>query len=136
MNVNEAIEYLKGQDLMSMEAGKYPVDDDFYYMVQEYTTKVRSEAKLEAHEKWIDIQWMLKGTEIIETEDISRLTVKEAYNPEKDVTFYEKPEVMSKTVLTDGAYVVLYPQNGHMPQVAVDEKPLAIKKVVAKVRVK
>lgn len=136
MNVNEAIEYLKGQDLMAMEAGKYFVDDDFYYMVQEYTTKLRAEAKLEAHEKWIDIQWMLKGTEIIETEDISRLTVKEAYNPEKDVTFYEKPDVMQTTVLTDGAYVVLYPQNGHMPQVARDEKPMAIKKVVAKIKVK
>ena len=136
MNVSEAIQYLKKQDLMAMEAGKYTVDDDFYYMVQEYTTKKRAEAKLEAHQQWIDIQWMLKGTEIIETADISRLTVKDAYNPDKDVVFYEKPDTMQTTVLTDGAYVVLYPENGHMPQVAVDEQPLAIKKVVAKVRVK
>ena len=136
MNIREAIDYLKKQDLINMEVGKYEVDDDFYFMVQEYTTKHRADAKLEAHEKWIDIQWMLKGTEIIETEDIARLTVIEAYDESRDVVFFEKPDVISQTCITPGAFVVLYPQNAHMPGVAVDDNPTPIKKVVAKIRVK
>ena len=136
MNVNEAIAYLRKQDLVNMDLGRYDVDDDFYYMVQEYTTQSRDLCRPEAHEKWIDIQWMLKGTEVIETADISKLKVTEAYNPEKDIVFYETPATMQQNILTPGAMVVLYPENGHMPKVATFGEPCDIKKVVAKIKVK
>jgi len=136
MNVNEAIEYLKKQNLDGMEVGRYDVDSDFFFMVQEYTTKQRKDARLEAHEQWIDIQWMVKGEEMIEVDDISRLTIQDAYNESNDVVFFEKPDVLSQIRLTKGTYVVLYPRNGHMPSVAVDDQPASVKKVVGKVRVK
>lgn len=133
MNVTEAVNYLKGLDLASIEVGKYAVDDDFYYMIQEYETQDVSACKMESHDKWIDIQWIISGTEAIETTDVSRLTVKVPYNPEKDITFFETPAVMQHNVLTEGSYVVLYPENGHMPKVAVDGS-VHVKKCVAKIR--
>lgn len=133
MNVLEATNYLKGLDLASLEVGKYVVDDDFYYMIQEYETQDISQCKMESHDKWIDIQWIISGMEAIETTDVSRLTVKVPYNPEKDITFFETPAVMQHNVLTEGSYVVLYPENGHMPKVAV-EGSVHVKKCVAKIR--
>lgn len=133
MNVNEAIAYLKSQDLAALEPGKYVVDDDFYYLIQEYDTQAMELCKMENHDKWIDIQWIVSGEEALYTTDISRLTVKVPYNEEKDITFYEIPAVMQKNVLTDGSYIVLYPENGHMPKAAVDG-PAAVKKCVGKVR--
>ena len=133
MNVLEATNYLKGLDLASLEVGKYVVDDDFYYMIQEYETQDISQCKMESHDKWIDIQWIISGVEAIETTDVSRLTVKVPYNPEKDITFFETPAVMQHNVLTEGSYVVLYPENGHMPKVAV-EGSVHVKKCVAKIR--
>ena len=133
MNVQEATNYLKGLNLASLEVGKYVVDDDFYYMIQEYETQDISQCKMESHDKWIDIQWIISGMEAIETTDVSRLTVKVPYNPEKDITFFETPAVMQHNVLTEGSYVVLYPENGHMPKVAV-EGSVHVKKCVAKIR--
>ena len=133
MNVQEATNYLKELNLASLEVGKYVVDDDFYYMIQEYETQDISQCKMESHDKWIDIQWIISGVEAIETTDVSRLTVTVPYNPEKDITFFETPAVMQHNVLTEGSYVVLYPENGHMPKVAV-EGSVHVKKCVAKIR--
>ena len=133
MNVQEATNYLKGLNLASLEVGKYVVDDDFYYMIQEYETQDISQCKMESHDKWIDIQWIISGVEAIETTDVSRLTVSVTYNQEKDITFFETPAVMQHNVLTAGYYVVLYQENGHMPKVAV-EGSVHVKKCVAKIR--
>ena len=133
MNVQEATNYLKGLNLASLEVGKYVVDDDFYYMIQEYETQDISQCKMQSHDKSIDIQWIISGVEAIETTDVSRLTVSVPYNQEKDITFFETPAVMQHNVLTAGSYVVLYPENGHMPKVAV-EGSVHVKKCVAKIR--
>ena len=45
--------------------GKYDLENGAYVSVQEYTTKARSEAKYEAHKKFIDIQMILSGKELI-----------------------------------------------------------------------
>ena len=37
-----------------------------------------------------------------------------------------------RSVISDGSYVILYPQNAHMPCIAID-KPIKVKKLVAKV---
>lgn len=134
MNVNEAIKYLSEKNLAEIPVGKYVVDDDFYYMIQEYETEAEENCKMESHKNFIDIQWIIEGVEVITTVDIARLTESKAYNPEKDVTFYQTPAVMQRNVLTAGSYVVLYPKNGHMPKIALDG-PAHVKKCVAKVRV-
>jgi len=135
MNVKEAIEFLKHADLENKAVGRYDVDDDFFYLVQEYETLDINECKMENHQKWIDIQLIISGVEAIETVDVSRLTSKIAYNEASDVEFFETPEVMQHNVLTSGSYIVLYPENGHMPKCAVDG-PVAVKKCVGKVRIK
>ena len=36
MTIEEAVCYLKKQDLAALEVGTYQVNDDFYFMIQEY----------------------------------------------------------------------------------------------------
>ena len=40
MTIEEAVCYLKKQDLAALEVGTYQVNDDFYFMIQEYETKI------------------------------------------------------------------------------------------------
>ena len=133
MRTEEAVKYLKSLDLENLEVGRYDVDEDFYYLIQEYETKPRAEAKLEAHREWIDIQYMIKGQEVIELEDISKVESITEYEP--DVEFFKVPETMCKVSITDGAYMIIYPSNAHMPGVAVNDQPQKVKKCVGKVRV-
>ena len=64
--------------------GKYDLENGAYVSVQEYTTKARSEAKYEAHKKFIDIQMILSGKELIAVSPIEKMTISDEYNEEKD----------------------------------------------------
>jgi beta-galactosidase beta subunit len=62
----KAFEVLTDPKLSQKKDGKYAIDgENIYYIIQRYTTKPFSESKLEAHRKYIDIQFLLAGTELI-----------------------------------------------------------------------
>lgn len=133
--IEEIMACLKGKDILAMEPGKYQEAEDWYYLVQSYDSKPEAQCRLEAHEKYVDIQWVLKGEERLDICAVEGLEVEEAYSEEKDVVFFKAPESMMQMVLTDGGYSVLYPENAHRPGRRVDEAtPVAIRKVVVKVK--
>ena len=50
------IDYLKANDLKSMEPGHYPIDgDNIFVNIQEGFGKTKDEAKVECHHEMIDI---------------------------------------------------------------------------------
>lgn len=130
--IKKALELLNNTDLESLEPGKHIINDWLYINVQEYMTKNISDCKYESHKKYIDIQMMINGIEAIETSDVNKLELETEYNEESDVMFWKKKSNQMRTVITDKSYVILYPQNAHMPCIAVD-KPVKVKKLVAKV---
>ena len=115
--------------------GKYELEDGAYVSVQEYTTKARKDAKYEAHKKFIDIQMILSGKEIIAVTPIDKMEIAEEYKDEKDVMFFKHNDECTDYVLEDGDFVILYPEDVHMPGVCVNEKSF-VRKIVVKVPVK
>ena len=116
-------------------AGKYEIDGkELYASVQEYDSKLAANAKFEGHRNYIDIQFVVSGTEIIKVADIAKMTLKTEYNTEKDVEFYEDNASASALVLSAGEYAVLFPQDIHMPCVAPEDKSAPVKKIVVKVK--
>lgn len=132
--VNLAIDYIRRLNLDELVAGqKYEVNEDFYYSLQEYETKPWEECILESHRKYIDIQWIAEGTEELQTCDVSCLALKNEYNEEKDIMFWKPQLNMTRVVLRDNTYIVLYPKDAHMGCIAVG-KPEKVKKIVGKVK--
>ena len=130
--INFTLDFLKKTNLEQLELGKLVINDWLYINVQEYITKDLSEGRFESHKKYVDIQMMIDGTEAIETSDIDKLELETAYDEDKDVMFWKKKPNLMRSVISNGSYVILYPQNAHMPCIAVD-KPIKVKKLVAKV---
>ena len=130
--IDFALDYLKKVNLKEMKLGKHEIKDWLYINVQEYITKNKSECKFESHKKYVDIQMMIDGIEAIETSDIDKLELDTAYDEDKDVMFWKQKSNQMRSVISDGSYVILYPQNAHMPCIAID-KPIKVKKLVAKV---
>ncbi len=87
MTLEEAVAYLKEEDLATMAVGTYEVDGDFYFMIQEYETKEAADCRLETHKNYTDIQWIISGEEAIDTVNVAGLTVEEAYDADRDVAF-------------------------------------------------
>lgn len=132
--INEAIEHLQNLNIFSIKIGTYQVNDNFYYMVQEYNTKSHKECRLESHRRYVDIQWIIHGEERIEVANISGLQIQEKYDHETDVAFWKIPSRRQQIVLRNGSYVVLYPENAHRPSMTVREQ-CTVKKIVGKVKV-
>ena len=114
--------------------GKYNLENGAYVSVQEYTTKARSEAKYEAHKKFIDIQMILSGKELIAVSPIEKMTISDEYNEEKDFMLFHHNDECTDYVLEAGDFLILYPQDVHMPGVCVNEKS-PVRKIVVKVPV-
>ena len=119
-------------DFTKVPLGKYELDgDNIYYMVQKYDTSP-DKTVAEAHKKYIDIQYIVKGEEIIAVSPIQSEKTEVEAKEEKDVWFYECET--QPLILKDGEFMVLYPSDLHLPGKAVNE-PKEVLKVVVKVKV-
>ena len=132
--VQEAVEYIANLEHDKLTVGKYSIDDDFYFIVQEYLTRPAEECILESHRKYVDIQWIVKGTEAMDIANTTTLVKTQSYDKEKDIIFWSVPQNMMRTVLKEGAYVVLYPENAHRGCVQIGGSEI-VKKIVGKVRI-
>jgi YhcH/YjgK/YiaL family protein len=129
--VYDALRFLAETDFSKLPLGKAELDgDNIYYNVQEYETS--PERKIEAHLKYIDVQAVLEGEEIIGVAPIAvEKTLKEE-RPEKDCYIYECET--QPIVVKAGSFLVLYPNDLHKPGVSVGA-PAHCRKVVIKVKV-
>jgi biofilm protein TabA len=130
----KALEILRDKTLSQKEDGKYAVDgENIYYTIQHYTTKPLNEGKLEAHRKYIDIQFLLSGEEVLGYTPLKGLTISEEYNPAKDIAFYKTPEQLTKVILEPGLFCILFPDDAHLPCRQLTG-PEEVKKAVIKIR--
>ncbi len=132
----DALVYLKTQDFSKMADGKYPVGDKgITAIVQHYKTRPVEKCLPEAHEKFIDIQFLVDGEEALGWCPLSPdLVVAENYDKDKDIVFYKSLVPDSSVILVPGSFAVLYPLDVHRPGCALDE-PEPVSKVVVKVPV-
>ncbi len=132
-NMKNAVSYLlKNYDnFKSQEVGKYEVDSTLYYMIQEYDSK--DSVVWEAHKKYIDIQVVLSGEELMNVTGIHDLKQLGEYIEEKDFIGFEG-DVMIPMIMKSGDIAVFYPEDVHQPGLKISES-VPIKKCVMKVLV-
>jgi|SRR5690606_3099105 biofilm protein TabA len=129
----EAFQYVASQDLHALEVGNYVISgEELKAVMMDKPGKTAAESleKFECHDKHIDIQILVKGEEQIGWKPRIECKVpKGAYNPEKDVLFYnDEPDMYFK--LMPGQFVILFPEDVHAPMIGEGN----IKKLVIKVR--
>ncbi len=127
--------YIKNyyQEIKEMNVGKYDyshVSDGVVLMISEYETK--DTARLESHKKYVDLQMLLKGQEIVLVSDISTLNEIEAYNEEKDIIFWEG-QTQCSMLLEEGNMIILLPNEGHAPCLNPASGKCLVKKAVFKI---
>ena len=129
---SKAIEFLLRPDLKELPMERYEIDGDrVYAMVSMNPGRKREDALLEAHEKYIDIQLVLAGTDDMGWKP--RLLCKqpsEEYDQKNDIQFFtDKPDVWLST--GSGAFAIFFPEDAHMPLISSGQ----LHKVIVKVKV-
>ena len=129
----EGLKYLQ-QVSSDIAVGTYQINPRVKAIVSEYETKMENENGYEAHRKNIDIQYLLSGEERIACLPIERLKETKSYNEETDAAFYSADLMPQEMTIGNGYFAIFFPQDGHMPQLCINE-PDMVKKVVIKVEI-
>lgn len=127
----KAFEFIKKTDFNNIKCGKYEIDGQNIYMnIDEYTTKTNS--KPEYHKKYIDIQFLISGEELIGYCPLTDLVETDEFNEKKDIGFGFG--VVDYIKIKKGQFVILFPDDAHQPCMAYGN-PKNVKKAVIKVKV-
>jgi len=129
---SEAFNHIKSLKLETIEPGNYEIDGvQLRSLVfnKQGMTVAESAAKFECHNKHIDIQLCIKGSEQIGWRPRNTCShPKGKFNTEKDFIFYDdKPDMYFQ--LKDNQFVILFPEDVHAPMIGKG----FIKKLVIKV---
>ncbi len=129
----KAFEYILKTDLKQIPLGRYAVegvDIRAIFSNDMGVTAAASCAEFECHNQHIDIQLIIDGVEEFGWKPRETCVLPDGhYNPEKDLQiFKDAPDMFFK--LTNGQFVILFPEDVHAPMIGNDR----IKKLVMKVK--
>jgi len=134
--MTKAIEFLRLHDIQDLPDGRVEIDGDrVFAVVQRYETMQTDAPKFEQHQKYIDVQYVAYGEEVIGWTPATRMTITEPYDADRDICFgiVEKGE-WTPLRLEAGQLAVLYPEDGHAPKLAAGA-PSPVMKIVVKIAV-
>ncbi len=106
-----------------------------FVMEQAYPTRLRADGFFESHKKFIDIQVIFEGEELMEVADIARMTAKQPYNEKRDLIIYEDSTESSLLRVYVGQAAVFFPSDAHMPTLRVRADAVNVRKCVVKIPV-
>ena len=125
-----AFEFLKTHNLDEIKPGKYPIiGDDVFASVTENPSADSANVKWESHRIYTDLQYIIKGKEIIGIADASKATITIPYKV--DVMNYTAE---GKYYTTEpGKFFLFFPNDAHRPTIKVPGYDV-VKKIVIKIK--
>ncbi len=131
----KAFNFLKNNDLSKLELKRFDIDgDNLYAMVSEYLSKNEEAAKFEAHKKYIDIQYVIVGKEVMNIAPIT--TVKEVltpYDAAKDIEFITVDKIVNYKA-SPANFFIFFPSDAHRPGLK-DGVNSTVRKLVVKLKI-
>lgn len=116
--------------------GRVDVDgDNLFLLLNTYETHPAEDALFEAHQKYIDVMYMVEGEEIIYVKPTHKLSdITKPYDGQIDALLASLDRDAAPVRLTEGSFIVLFPQDAHAPA-CCDKVPQTVKKIIAKVKI-
>jgi len=128
--IRKSFDYIIQTDFKNLQPGKYEIDGkNIFALVSEYETKLESEAKLEAHRKYIDVQYVIDGEELMGYAPLNTQEILEPYKEENDIVFFTGDKSFTK--VSEGMFAIFFPEDVHMPGIKTGESS-PVKKLVIK----
>ncbi len=130
---SDAFNYLINEDLINIPHGKHQVTDNVHIIRSSYNTLKQGETFWEAHEQYIDLQFIIKGEERIAYAPICHLT-EVVYNQENDLKVL-KGKVSSFIHLIENDFAIFFPEDAHMPGLNSSDYSKEVDKIVVKIKI-
>jgi YhcH/YjgK/YiaL family protein len=111
------------------ECNKIVLDENCFVLEQSYITKDKENCLFESHKKYIDIQYMFEGDEIMEVENVNNLDVSSIYDEKLDYAKHFQTTKSSSLKIKESEMAIFYPFDAHMPCIKIDKNKKIIKAV-------
>ena len=133
--IQKGLAYLRDTDFSRIADGKYKIDgENMLAIISEYSPDARENRKAETHNKYIDIQYIHSGEEMMGFARLSDgVEASEGYLPEKDATFYKSVGNELAITVAQRMYAVFFPWDIHRPG-CVSQPGVKVRKVVLKLK--
>ncbi|MDI2113396.1 YhcH/YjgK/YiaL family protein [Commensalibacter nepenthis] len=132
--IQKGLDFLSNLDPQQIKLGKVEIDGDkLFAEIVDTVTHLKEESKPESHQKYIDIHYLISGTEYIGVSiDTKNNPIYRPFASGKDIQFYESVEHENFIKLFPGSFVILFPLDIHRPCCCLQE-PVSIRKVIVKI---
>lgn len=132
--IKKGFDFLLNTDLENLKPNRYEIEnDEIFANVQILTTKNKEDKKWEAHRKYIDIQYLIKGQECMGYGLLQNFKTSVEYDDKNDIEFLSGDK-FNYINLSKGEFVIFYPDDVHAPVLNADENK-EIKKVIVKIKI-
>jgi len=114
--LEKAQDFLLRSDLDSLPEGKHEIQgDDIFAIIETCEGKGKDNTILEAHRRYIDVQFSITGQDIIGIRPLSSCErIAEDYKSEKDIIFFHD-QPLTWIALGGKQCIVFFPQDCHAP---------------------
>ena len=131
LRIKKALRYISKTDFTKLENGTYDiVKDEIFAIVNRFETVDVITEKPEVHRKYIDVQYVFEGEEMLGFAIKKDQKVFKEYNSEEDFELYDADLDLVK--FEKGMFAIFFPDDLHAPSVHI-ERPTSASKVVVKI---
>lgn len=127
----KAFNFILNADFNELQNGRFDIDsDNLFAIVSRVGTTKLTEAKMESHQRYIDIHFIISGSETMGWKALQNCQGKIGdFNFEEDYVLYQEECFMS-FVLPSQTFVIHFPEDVHLPCLSTKE----LFKIVLKVK--
>jgi len=129
----QAFKFLQETDLATIATGVHEIEGkNLFAIVSEAAGTTKDNYKLEVHRKYIDIQYVISGTDHMGWKDLALCNEpNDPYNEEREAAFFpDKTENWFD--VPAGSFTIFYPDDAHAAMVTGER---VVRKVVLKIAV-
>ena len=124
--------FLKEKDMNALPLGRNEIGYGAFANVAEYETK--AENVFELHRRYIDVQLMARGSEVVVVADKEQAREPQGdFNEEGDFILFADAENTRRVVVSADSYQAFFPSDAHKPCIAPDGLPRPVRKVCIKI---
>ena len=112
-----AFTFLRETDVAALPAGRHPIDGDrIYASIDHKEGRGREGARLEAHRRYIDIQFTIDGDEEIGWMPLAACRAANGadYDETRDIAFFDRRPATWLAV-PRGTFAIFFPEDAHAP---------------------
>jgi YhcH/YjgK/YiaL family protein len=127
-----AFRFIREHDLTAMPAGKYPIDgENVFATITEDPSKDLEKTNWESHRKYLDLQYIVSGEEVLGIYPSAKATVTKQYDEKRDAVNYSATGKLYHSV--PGTFFLFFPSDAHRPNITPGGNKL-VKKLVIKIK--